>query len=55
MTPDRMTPSQYIAQRTGGDAETICALLADIADLKAALAERDARIAETASPPKRRR
>lgn len=50
MTPDRMTPSQFITQRVGSDAETICALLADIEVLKAALAERDARIAELEKP-----
>lgn len=57
MTPDRMTPSQYVANEIGGKAETICALLQDIVVLKAALAERDARIAElteaesAAAPP----
>lgn len=44
--PDRMTPSQFIASRTGQDAETICALLSDIQTLKAINAEQAARIAE---------
>jgi hypothetical protein len=39
---DRMTPSQFITQRVGSDAETICALLGDIKMLEARVAELEA-------------
>ncbi len=44
MTPDRLTPSQFITQRVGSDAETICALLGDIEVLKARIAELEAEL-----------
>lgn len=44
MTPDRLTPSQFIVKRTGEDAETICALLGDIQVLEARIAELEAEL-----------
>jgi hypothetical protein len=48
--PKRMTASQYVHNEVGGKAETICALLEEIAALRAMVAERDARIAELENP-----
>lgn len=46
MLAQRMTPSQYIANRVGSDAETICALLSDIQTLQARVSELEARLAD---------
>lgn len=53
MTQERMTPSQFIINRIGGDAETICALLSDIEQLKARIVELEGDLA--AVPPQNRK
>lgn len=47
--PQRMTPSQFITSRIGGDAETICALLSDIQTLMEENAEQAKTIEEQAA------